>query len=54
MAERGINKNQIKEAIKKGAKTKQTDGLLASYGYIKIAYKIRGDKYIIINTSLKR
>jgi hypothetical protein len=39
MAERAINKEQVKEAIQKGSKIKQTDGLLAIYGYIEIAYK---------------
>lgn len=53
MAERGINKNQIKEVIKKGAKIKQTDGLVASYGYVKVAYKIRGSKYIIKTVMIK-
>ena len=47
MAEKAVNAEQIKEAIKKGAKVKQTDGLLAKYGYIKVAYKIINDKYII-------
>ena len=47
MAEKAITKQHIINAIKKGAKTKQTDGLLASYGYIRIAYKIINDKYII-------
>ena len=28
-------------------KTKQTDGLFATYTYIAVAYKIRADKYII-------
>ncbi len=44
---RGIDKEQIIRVIKRGAKVKQTDGLLAVYSYLKIAYKIRGDKYII-------
>lgn len=47
MAERGIDEEQIKRIIKQGAISKQTDGLLARYGYIEIAYKIRGEVYII-------
>lgn len=47
MSERGIDEEQIKTVIKRGAKTKQTDGFLSVYTYIKIAYKIKGDKYII-------
>ena len=41
MVERGINKWQVINAIKKSGKIMQTDGLLASYGYIKVAFKIR-------------
>ena len=44
---RGIDIEQIIRVIKRGAKVKQTDGLLAVYSYIKVAYKISGDKYII-------
>ncbi|MBU2639610.1 MAG: DUF4258 domain-containing protein [Nanoarchaeota archaeon] len=47
MAGKAINKQQVIETIKKGAKIKQTDGFLARYGYIKVAYKIVKDKYII-------
>lgn len=47
MAKRAINREQIIRAIKQGAKIRQTDGFLALYGYIKVAYKTRGDKYII-------
>jgi len=35
----GITKEQIKRAIQQGATTKQTDGYLASYTYLKVAYK---------------
>lgn len=35
----GITKEQIKIALMQGARSPQTDGYLASYGYIKIAYK---------------
>ena len=42
-----ISKDQIIKTIKYGPKTKQTDGLLATYTYIQVAYKIIGDKYII-------
>jgi len=44
----GIDKEQIKRCIKRGAKFKQTDGFLAVYTYIRVAYKIIGkDKYLI-------
>jgi hypothetical protein len=47
MVERGVSKQQAIDTITKGAKVRQTDGLLASYSYIKVAYKIRGEKYVI-------
>ncbi len=47
MVERGISKQRIIDAIKKGSKVVQTDGFLASYTYIKVAYKVRGDNYIV-------
>ncbi|MEK6968680.1 MAG: DUF4258 domain-containing protein [Nanoarchaeota archaeon] len=53
MVERGISKQQILDVIKRGAKVRQTDGLLSSYGYIQAAYKIRGEKYIIKTVILR-
>lgn len=47
MAEKAVNTEQIREVIKKGAKIKQTDGFLARYGCIKVAYKMIKEKYII-------
>ncbi|MEK6960161.1 MAG: DUF4258 domain-containing protein [Nanoarchaeota archaeon] len=47
MDARGIDKEQIKTAIARGSKTPQTDGLVARYTYIRIAYKVTGDEYII-------
>tara|TARA_Y100000310_G_C20387371_1_gene671093 strand:+ start:587 stop:787 length:201 start_codon:yes stop_codon:yes gene_type:complete len=43
----GIDEEQIKRAIKMGSITRQTDGYLASYTYIKVAYKRRGNVYRI-------
>jgi len=44
----GIEKEQIKMCIKRGAKFKQTDGFLAIHSYIRVAYKIIDkDKYLI-------
>ncbi|MBI2129940.1 DUF4258 domain-containing protein [Candidatus Woesearchaeota archaeon] len=43
----GIDEDQIINAIKMGSKTRQTDGYLATYTYIKVAYKKRGDVYRI-------
>lgn len=47
MVERGIDEGQIIRAIRHGAISRQTDGLLARYTYIEVAYKIIGNLYII-------
>jgi len=47
MVARGIEKQQILDCIRRGSKTRQTDGLLASHGYIQVAYKMQGNTYII-------
>ncbi len=44
----GISKEEIRKCIKRGAKSRKTDGLLAVYSYIRVAYKIIGkDTYVI-------
>lgn len=43
----GIDEEQIKRAIKMGSISRQTDGYLAAYTYINVAYKKRGDVYRI-------
>lgn len=44
----GITKEQIKGTIMKGSKFKQTDGYLAVYTYIHVAYKkLKDDIYYI-------
>ena len=43
----GIEVEQIKRCIQRGSKIRQTDGYLASYTYIKVAYKKRGNIYKI-------
>ena len=43
----GIDEEQIKMAIKMGSISRQTDGYLATYTYIKVAYKKRGNVYRI-------
>jgi hypothetical protein len=43
----GIAEDRIKTAIKRGSISRQTDGYLALYTYLKVAYKKRGDVYRI-------
>ncbi|MBI2666592.1 DUF4258 domain-containing protein [Candidatus Woesearchaeota archaeon] len=50
MALHGITLEQVKRAIQQGAKTKQTEGYLASYVYLKVAYREIGEKYYKIKT----
>lgn len=43
----GIDEEQIRRAIKMGSISRQTDGYLATYTYIKVAYKKIRDVYRI-------
>ena len=45
MIERGVDKDLVARTIKRGSKTKQTDGILAIYTYVEVAYVKRGDIY---------
>ena len=53
MFDRGIDEEQIKNAIKRGTKIKQTDGFKAIYSYIGVCYKIRGEKHIIKTVTIE-
>ena len=46
----GITKEQVKNTILRGSKFKQTDGYLAVYRYLKVAYKIIGKDVYKIKT----
>lgn len=50
MIDRGIDEEQIKTAIKRGAKTKQTEGYLSVYTYFGVAYKKIGENAYKIKT----
>lgn len=50
MTARGIEEEQVKRVIKYGAKVKQTDGYLAVYTYMSVAYKILPDGRYKIKT----
>lgn len=50
MAVHGITKEQVKQAIERGATVKQTEGYLASYTYLKVAYKNVGGSMYKIKT----
>lgn len=55
MIERGIDEDQIKRAIKRGAVSRQTNGHLALYTYIEVAYKkIGNDLYKIKTVKIRK
>ena len=47
MTSEGISHEQIREALQRGSKFQQTDGLLCTYIFFSVAYKKIGEKYII-------
>lgn len=55
MIERGIDEDQIKRAIKNGAISRQTEGYLASYTYLEVAFKkLSNDVYKIKTVKIKK
>ena len=46
----GISIEDVKKAISRGSKTRQTDGFLSCYTYYCVAYKIIGDNIYKIKT----
>lgn len=54
MAEHAITKEMVKEAIERGSKIRQTDGLLATYTYFQVAYKVVQKEVYKIKTVMVR
>lgn len=54
MQAEGVSAKQIIEALERGSKFQQTDGLLAKYSYFSVAYKRIGEKYLIKTVFLNR
>ncbi len=54
MVNEGISMKQIIEALERGAKFQQTDGLLNIYTYFSVAYKIVNGKYLVKTVFLNR
>ena len=50
MVLRSVTKEQIKICIQRGAKVRQTDGMLSSYAYLQVAWKKIGEDYYFIKT----
>lgn len=47
MLDRGVTYEMVERAIKMGNKIKQTDGFLAIYGYVRVAYRMEGNAYVV-------
>lgn len=54
MIERGIGREMVELALKRGSKTKQADGLLATYGYVRIAYRVSGKTFVVKAVMVKK
>ena len=52
--ERGVSINEIKDAIKKGAKFLQNGKILSIHRHIKIAYKKINDKFFVITVMIRK
>ena len=50
----GITVSQIVEALERGSKFQQTDGLLVVYSYYSVAFRRLGAKYLIKTVFLNR
>ena len=53
MMTRGITAPEAIQAIERGSKIRQTDGFLASYRYIQVAYKLRGSTAFVKTVMLR-
>ena len=53
MFNRGIDEDQIKQVIKKGAKIRQTEGFKAVHMYVGVSYKLAGKKYLIKTVTIE-
>ena len=54
MQAEGVSAKQIIEALERGSKFQQTDGLLTKYSYFSVAYKKIGTKYLIKTVFINR
>lgn len=54
MDQYGITPEQVKTAIKRGAKFPQTEGMVAVFTYLRVAYKVVGEKYILKTVMIQR
>jgi hypothetical protein len=46
----GISIDDVKKAILRGSKTRQTEGFLACYTYYCVAYRVLGEKVYKVKT----
>jgi len=43
----GVSFEQVRDALVRGSKFQQSEGLLCIYTYFSVAYRMAGEKYII-------
>ncbi|OGJ18533.1 hypothetical protein A3K73_04960 [Candidatus Pacearchaeota archaeon RBG_13_36_9] len=51
--ERGVSINEIKDAIKCGAKSLQNGKIISAYRHVKIVFKKQEDKFFIITVMIR-
>ncbi len=47
MIDRGVSITTVRLVLERGSKTKQTEGLLATYGYVSVAYRVQTGTYVV-------
>jgi len=52
--ERGINIEQIKKTIQRGAKYLQGNRIISDYTYIKVVYKKLKEEYFVITVMIRK
>jgi len=51
--ERGVSINEIKDAIKCGAKSLQNEKIISMYRHIKVVFKKQEDKFFVITVMIR-
>jgi hypothetical protein len=54
MLDRGVTRKMVERTLRRGSKIRQTDGLLATYEYVRVAYHVVGDAYIVKTVMIKK
>lgn len=52
--ERGVSVNEIKDAVRQGAKSIQNEKIIAVYRHIKVVFKKVKDKFFVITVMIRK